>query len=406
MNDDKTASRIAEEWRREEPYGSVYRSDHLTKGTTVKRWYAQFRAKDHTGKQKTYRDTRSATKAQAQRALVELKRRAKAAKIPPVPQSTMPETVGAHLTLWHHTRVEEGIIRPTTAPNEARYIKGWTELVGPKRVRDLTPADVEAALFRLQTVTLKGKRRAIQQAYRCLRKALGDFRPRLSANPCDAIDPPTVPKPKTRAFTPDELRAVLQAVDQPRKGDSVVDETFAALVFFLANTGVRIGEALALTWGDLDLDGGAVHVRKTLTRVKGERPKRTAPKTPAAVRTIPLNTASIKRLRSLRGTFGAIPHNTAPVFISERGGTLHASNLSRRSWHPLLDELSIPRCGFHRLRHSFASATLQAGIDIVTVARILGHSNPSITLSIYGHFLPGREREATDAIAAIIGEGA
>jgi len=82
MTDDERVKIIAEEWRREEPHGSVSSTDRPAKGGTVRRWYARFRARVYTDKKKTYRDTRSKTKAQPQRALLELKRRANDAKTP------------------------------------------------------------------------------------------------------------------------------------------------------------------------------------------------------------------------------------------------------------------------------------------------------------------------------------
>jgi len=103
---------------------------------------------------------------------------------------------------------------------------------------------------------------------------------------------------------------------------------------------VRIGEALALSWGNIDLEGAEVHIRKTLTQVKGERPKRTAPKTSSAIRTIPLKAGTVARLKVLRSTLGAIPDNTAPVFISKRAGPLHAPNLDSRSSDLLLAQAS------------------------------------------------------------------
>jgi integrase len=73
---------------------------------------------------------------------------------------------------------------------------------------------------------------------------------------------------------------------------------------------------------------------------------------------------------------------------------------SFRQRHPLLKGLGLETCGFHSLRHTYASIALQKGIDIVTVSRILGHASPAITSGVYSHFLPGREREAADANAS------
>jgi integrase len=79
---------------------------------------------------------------------------------------------------------------------------------------------------------------------------------------------------------------------------------------------------------------------------------------------------------------------------------INANMLGR--WYPLLDSLEMPRSGFHRLRHTFASIALQAGGDIGTVSKLLGHASMNITLAVYGHFIPGLERETVEAFEAAI----
>lgn len=394
--------KIAREWRREEPHGSVYRADHKTRDGAERRWHAQFRARDYTGKVVTYRDTRSTTKAGAQRALLELKARALAAKQAPTAPDLEPQTVAAYLDQWHKLRVESEIIRHTTAANESRYIKTVSGLIGSMPLRSVSHEDIDRMLAHLRANGLKGKHRAIQQLYRMMRKAFADIRPRLTPNPCDGVDRPQAPKPETRSFSPEEVRNLLAAADRPLPEDTVVDETFAALVFLLAHSGVRIGEALALTWADVDFDERTIHVRRSLSHKKGEGLIRTAPKTATAVRTVPLETTVVDRLRRLRGMAGTVPHKTLPVFAAERGGPLRVSNVMRRRWHPLLASVGLEQCGFHRLRHSFASLVLRSGMDIGTVSKMLGHASISITTDTYAHAIPGREREAAAAFAAVV----
>lgn len=394
--------RIAREWRREEPHGSVYRADHKTRSGVERRWYAQFRARDYNGKTVTYRDTRSTTKVGAQRALLELKARALAAKQPPAAPELEPQTLAAYLEQWHKHRVDTGLIRPSTEADEERYIKLLSELIGTRRLREIASADVEQLLVHLQTVRFRGKHRSVQQAFRCLRKALADVRPRLSPNPCDMVDRPKVAKADTRTFTREELRSVLQAADKPLPGDTVVDDTFSTLVHFLAGTGCRISEALGLVWADVALDSQAVHFRKALARVRKLGSVRAEPKTKSAVRTVPINSDLAARLKALRTQDGAIAHATAHVFSAGGGAPLHASNVLRRRWHPLLESVKLERCGFHRLRHTYASLMLQAGLDINTTSRLLGHASPAITLGVYSHFLPGREKEAAAIFEAAV----
>ena len=61
------------------------------------------------------------------------------------------------------------------------------------------------------------------------------------------------------------------------------------------------------------------------------------------------------------------------------------------------------RYRFHDLRHAAASALLGAGQDVATVAGVLGHSSPAVTLRVYAHALPNRMREAATAVDALYG---
>ncbi|WP_432016822.1 hypothetical protein [Streptomyces hydrogenans] len=67
----------------------------------------------------------------------------------------------------------------------------------------------------------------------------------------------------------------------------------------------------------------------------------------------------------------------------------------------------VPQDGFHALRHTYASVILEAGESVVTLARRLGHSGPTITLDHYAHFMPeagGKGRTAVDALLATVPE--
>jgi integrase len=163
---------------------------------------------------------------------------------------------------------------------------------------------------------------------------------------------------------------------------------------------MRIGECLALHSRDVDLAGGEIHIRASVSEIAGRGVVRGKTKS-GRHRKVPINAAVVERLRRLRVSSPVLPS----VFSNEIGGPLRASKLSTRRLHPLLTELGIEKGGFHRFRHSYASLVLRAGIDVATVSKILGHANPSITLSIYTHFVAGREREASEAIAAALAGG-
>lgn len=68
----------------------------------------------------------------------------------------------------------------------------------------------------------------------------------------------------------------------------------------------------------------------------------------------------------------------------------------------LVTDLELSPVSFHALRHTHASALIAAGVDVVTVSRRLGHSNPSITLNVYAHLFTPQDKAAS-AIEAALG---
>ncbi|GER83941.1 hypothetical protein KTAU_25780 [Thermogemmatispora aurantia] len=66
----------------------------------------------------------------------------------------------------------------------------------------------------------------------------------------------------------------------------------------------------------------------------------------------------------------------------------------RRKYYQLLDQVSLPRIHFHDLRHSTATIQLAMGVNIKVVQELLGHSQVTVTLGIYGHVLPEMQGEA------------
>jgi integrase len=143
-------------------------------------------------------------------------------------------------------------------------------------------------------------------------------------------------------------------------------------------TGMRTSELLGLTWQDVDLAGGVLHVRAQLGRAhRGKPARRVALKTPAAIRDIPLVPQLARELREHRD---ASPDRSAAgwVFATAKGTPLgHRNAQSRALGHAArlagLEDSEWPPLRFHDLRHTFAShLIIDLALDVAQVSRILG----------------------------------
>lgn len=142
-------------------------------------------------------------------------------------------------------------------------------------------------------------------------------------------------------------------------------------------TGLRLGELLALEWKNVDLNACQLTVEKTCYYVNGQRIE-DAPKTVNSLRVIPFP----KQLLSLFKTMYKVHESK---YVIEANGQPVSVHSYQRSFELLLIKLKIPHKGFHSLRHTFATRALECGMDIKTLAEILGHANPTVTLKRYAH---------------------
>jgi integrase len=183
-----------------------------------------------------------------------------------------------------------------------------------------------------------------------------------------------------------------------------------ALLMTLAMTGVRIGEATALIWPDIDLEAGRVHIRRgvswaKLRGVKGPpEPRFSSPKTERALRTIPLSAPLVAELR--RWKLACPPTTNDLVFPAASGHPLGRSAANRDVLKRALKRAKLPAAiTIHSLRHGFATALLSQGTPVTEVSGLLGHSSPAITMRIYAHWLGDTGSASVDRLAESLVSG-
>ena len=167
---------------------------------------------------------------------------------------------------------------------------------------------------------------------------------------------------------------------------------------FMMATGVRIGEALAVYWDDVDFEAGTVAVNYTVIRVKGVGLIRKSTKTEAGERTLPLPSG---RSTCCSGGVRSRCFPNGPVFPSSLGGLRDPSN-TRRDLRKARGGDEFAWVTSHVFRKTAATILDEAGLSARLVADQLGHARPSMTQDTY----LGRkavDRRAADALEGALG---
>jgi integrase len=158
-----------------------------------------------------------------------------------------------------------------------------------------------------------------------------------------------------------------------------VEPRWRPFFLFLADTGVRISEAIALEWRHVQVSGSTPHVKVRQALVKGTL---AAPKSSHGRREIPISPGLVRALIDARRT-SEWPRNSDPVFPSMTGTPLTPGNVFARVLQPAADAADVPWIGFHTFRHTCASILFDEGRNVKQVQRWLGHHKASFTLDTY-----------------------
>jgi integrase len=163
----------------------------------------------------------------------------------------------------------------------------------------------------------------------------------------------------------------------------VCPERWRTFFRLLSATGLRVSEAFALRWRDLDLDGSEPLVRVRRAYVKG---RYGPPKSKYGKRAVPIDHSLVVELRARRKA-SEWPGDDDLVFLASNGEPLRQENVRRRALKPAAEEAGVGWAGFHAFRHTCATRLFAAGRNAVQVQRWLGHHSPAFTLDTYVHLL-------------------
>lgn len=270
-------------------------------------------------------------------------------------------TVGAYGDAWIKRRVN-------LTPKSMESLESlWRSRVRPRwgsvRLDAVRPDDVSswvASMF--QEVSASRARQACH-----VLSALCDDAVRaglLARNPAAKAELPKLHTTRRRYLDHAQVRAFAAAAGP-----------HGVMVRFLAYTGLRWGEAIALRWRDVDFDRGRVMVERSVTDVRG-RMVVGAPKSHER-RSVAVPALVLEELRPRAGAPEAL------VFPAPMGGFLRNQNARARWFDGAATAAGLKGITPHELRHTAASLAVAAGANVLAVAKMLGHRDPSVTLRVY-----------------------
>ncbi|BBM18952.1 site-specific integrase [Enterococcus avium] len=192
-----------------------------------------------------------------------------------------------------------------------------------------------------------------------------------------------------------EKEMFLESDDLKRFLECCENDSFPlTLPFFrlLAFTGLRKGEALALTWNDIDFKNNQITVDKTASINEKNKVVATSPKTPSSNRTISIDQRTVDVLKRWRKEqreyLLAYGHNSLKpnqlVFASKRNNFISLTRFNNVLYR-ICDDNNFSRLKIHGFRHTHCSLLFEAGLSVKEVQDRLGHSNVQTTLNIYTH---------------------
>jgi integrase len=340
----------------------------MSEGSVFKRKDGKYCAK-YKGADGTWKYIYRKTKTEARQALRAALKDRDEGRTPLSPRNGV--TVGEAVRIY----MDEMDVSARTLQDRGYLVKNHLCPIADKKVSAVTP-DTIRALYRNSPLAPS----SIKLLHTILRNA-------LPKQCMEGVKPPRSRSKEMDILSKQQLSHLL---------DTVRGDKYEAVFLLMALCALRIGEALAVRFEDVDFEKGTLQIRRTLWQGQVSEPK-----TPASRRTLVIPQRTLRALVRLRdNTVGG----TGYIAATGSGKPCNYSNFYTRHWKPAIRAAGLPdTLTPHALRHGAASLLLNEGVAITVTSRYLGHANPAITMKVYAHVLDGTSHVAASAMDEALG---
>lgn len=292
-------------------------------------------------------------------------------------------------------RAIQNEVKPSTYANYEHKLTHYVlSVIGNYALNEL---DEESGLELLESLKQRGlKPSTIQVIFRitnqCMHYAIR--KELLKINPFSSVKLPKVVQTKDQALTKQEQKKLEKAASTESNG-------WGLPVLLALHAGLRIGEASALAWSDVDFEKKLIHIKATFQRIQGVWDNKktslvySSSKTTSSIRSIPMSKTLEKAL---------LKHKTKAVgpFVLSEKQTPSEPRLLTYHFHKIRRKAGLEQVHYHQLRHTFATRCIETNADISSLSSLMGHSSVKLTLDTYtGSLMEQRVQVVNQMEAAV-----
>lgn len=277
-------------------------------------------------------------------------------------------------------------VKPLTLQSYQGIVKNHIiPAIGSLRLQAVKGTHIQRLYNSMTAAGLSGK--TIKNVSAVLHKAFGVAMKQgiIAANPCGAAELPKAEHKEIHPLTDNEIPLFLSAIDA-----SPMRNAYALCLF----AGLREGECLGLSWGQVDFEKGRITVSQQLQKEKTKGGRYyIAPTTksgkPRTIEPPPIAFQYLKaeRVKQLENRLKAGPawDNPDDLVFTDEAGKHYALHTFYKRFKAIAASMGRPDARPHDLRHTAATVAIASGADIKSVQDLLGHATASFTLNVYAH---------------------
>ena len=270
-------------------------------------------------------------------------------------------------------------LKPTTAGHYQNALRAYVvPAFGKRKITNISRFDVETFLAQQSKKYSQSTLRSMRVSLSLVMSWAVDCE-WVQKNPCTGVK---LPRARNCAG-----RKVVRTVLKPEQVIAIaarLEEPYATLVLFLAITGLRIGEAIAVKWSDFE--GNLLRITRRIYDGDVDTVK-----TEGSSRGLPIPGELVARMRELG--------NGGWIFQSRDGTPINPGNALKRYVRPAAEGLGIPIGGWHDFRHTVTTTMRRSGVHPKVISGILGHSGVQLAMNTYDHTDVGDFRQPLEHVA-------